>query len=82
MYTCKIKLINPDKIFTCKQNLQFAEKCTFLHDMFVLNCTQAVSLTWACLFIVMFTGQISVSLQCGILITYPSTDIPGELIGI
>ena len=26
---CKIKLINPDKIFTCKQNLQFAEKCTF-----------------------------------------------------
>ena len=26
---CKIKLINLDKIFTCKQNLLFAEKCTF-----------------------------------------------------
>ena len=47
---CKIKLINPDKIFTCKQNLQFAEKCTFCMTCLYLIVPKP-SLTWACLFI-------------------------------
>ena len=60
---CKMKLINPDKIFTCKQNLLFAEKCTFCFTcLYLIVAKPSPSSEHVCLSRV--TGPISVSLQC------------------
>ena len=62
---CKIKLINPDKIFTCKQNLLFVEKCTFcITCLYLIVAKPSPSSERVCLSRI--TGPISVSLQYGI----------------